>query len=120
MVDLNKSMYNILVVGMISSSILYVCGLVLFLIQNPNPIQTTMSHYSSLNEFVQQLLLLRASAILVLATIILIATPITRVFLSVVIFALNRDRKFVLVTGMVVLILLASMVLGYFWNLSIS
>jgi uncharacterized membrane protein len=120
MVNLNNSMYDILVVGMISSTILYTCGLVLFLIQTPNPVQTTISHYSSLNEFVQQLLLLRASVILVLATIILISTPIARVFLSVVVFAVNHDHKFVVVTGLVVLILLASMILGYFWNLSIS
>ena len=120
MIDLNKAMYDILVVGMISSTILYVCGLVLFLLQNPNPLQAAVSHYSTASGFVQQLLLLRASAVLLLATILLIATPITRVFMSVLVFAVNRDFKFVLVTGLVVLILLASMVLGYIWNLNIS
>jgi len=120
MIDLNKSMYSVLVVGMIASSILFASGLILFFVQNPNPMQAEMTHYSSFREFVQQLMLLRASAILVLATIILIATPITRVLISVVVFAVNRDLKFVLVTGIVVLILLVSMVLGYLWNLSIS
>ena len=120
MFNLNKAMYRVLLVGMISSTALYVFGLILFFLQNANPMQTGITHYSSLGELAQQLLDLRAAAILTFATIVLIATPITRVFLSVVVFAINRDRKFVLITGIVVLILLLSIVLGYFWNLSID
>jgi uncharacterized membrane protein len=120
MVDLNKAMYYILVVGMVSSTILYACGVLLLFLQNPNPMQTTMTHYSNLGEFAQQLLTLRASALLMFATIVLIGTPIARVFLSVFVFAVNRDRKFVLITGIVVMILLTSILLGYFWNLNMS
>jgi uncharacterized membrane protein len=120
MLDLNKAMYRVLIVGMISSTILYVCGLLLLFLQNPNPLQTEITHYSNFRELVQQLLAVRAAAVLTFATIVLIATPITRVLLSVFVFAANRDRKFVLITGIVVLILLISVVLGYFWNLSID
>jgi uncharacterized membrane protein len=105
---------------MISSTILYACGLLLLFLQNPNPMQTAITHYFNLGELVQQFLALRASAVLMFATIVLIGTPITRVFLSVFVFAANRDRKFVLITGIVVVILLASIILGYFWNLSID
>jgi len=120
MVDLNKAMYDILVIGMISSTILFVSGLLLFFLQNSNPTQTTITHYSTLGVFVQQLLALRASAVLMFATIVLIGTPIARVFLSVIVFAINRDHKFVAITGIVVAILLLSIILGYFWNLSID
>lgn len=120
MVDLNRTMYAVLVVGMISSTVVYIFGLILFFLQNPNPMQATLVRYVSMNDFVQQLVALRASAILMVGTIFLIATPITRVFLSVLVFAANHDRKFVLVTGSVMLILIVSLILGYFWNLSIG
>jgi uncharacterized membrane protein len=120
MVDLNKVMYDVLIIGMISSTIVYVFGLILFLLQNPNPLQATLARYGSLNEFAQQLIAMRASGVLMFGTMILIATPITRVFLSVLVFAANHDRKFVLVTGSVMLILVVSFLLGYFWKLSIG
>ncbi|MGD0424552.1 MAG: DUF1634 domain-containing protein [Candidatus Bathyarchaeia archaeon] len=50
---------------------------------------------------------------LTLATIILIATPITRVFISILTFAANRNLKYVAVTVIVFLILISSMLLGY-------
>jgi len=120
MFDLNKAMYRVLLVGMVLSTLLYVFGLLLFFVQNVSPMQTGITHYTSLDELVQQLLEIRAAAILAFATIVLIATPITRVLLSVVVFAVNRDRKFVFITSVVVVILLLSIVLGYFWNLSID
>ncbi len=120
MADLNKAMYTVLVVGMISSTAIYILGLILFILQNPNPMQATLVTYGSVNDFLQQIIALRASAILMVGTIVLIATPITRVFLSVLVFAANRDRKFVLVTGSVMLIMIVSLILGYFWHLSIG
>jgi len=119
-VELNRAMYAVLVVGMLSSTAIYIFGLILFIFQNPNPMQATLVRYGSMSDFVVQLIALRASAILMLGTIVLIATPITRVFLSVLVFAANRDRKFVIVTGSVMLILIVSLILGYFWNLSIG
>lgn len=118
--DLNKTMYTVLVVGMLSSTAIYIFGLILFILQNPNPMQATLVRYSSMSDFVQRLISMRASAILMVGTIVLIATPITRVFLSILVFAVNHDRKFVFVTGSVMLILIVSLILGYFWNLSIG
>jgi len=92
MFDLNKAMYRVLLVGMASSTLLYVFGLLLFFVQNANPMQTGISNYSNPGELIQQLSDLRAAAILTFATIVLIATPITRVLLSVAVFAVNRDR----------------------------
>lgn len=113
MVDLNEAMYKVLVVGMVLSTLTYVLGLVLFFIQNAAPLEATVLHYSSLIDFAQQLVLLRSSAVLMLATIILLATPMVRVVISVAVFAANHDPRFVAVTAIVFAILMASIMLGY-------
>ena len=113
MIDLNKAMYDVLIIGMISSTVLYVLGLVLFFVQNALLAETKLIHYASVSQFFQQLLVLRSSAVLTLATMILLATPIMRVFISILVFTVNRDRKFVLITATVLIILLTSIALGY-------
>jgi len=111
--DLNKSMYAVLIIGMIFSTLTYVVGLILFFVQNPQPLEASLVQYASVGAWWQDLLSLQSAAVLTLATVILIATPITRVFVSIWVFAANRDRKFVMVTAVVALILLASLALGY-------
>jgi len=111
MVDLNRAMYHVLVDGMILSSALYVVGIILFLLQNP--VQATIIHYQNLGDFASGLLAYRSAAVLTLATVILIATPITRVFVSILAFAANRNLKYVAVTVIVFLVLISSILLGY-------
>ena len=114
MVNLNKAMYDVLMGGMILSSATYVLGIVLFLHQNQNPLQASVVHYQTVAEFIAALSVLRSSAVLTLATIFLIATPITRVLISIFVFAFNRNPKYVAVTCIVFLILMTSILLGYF------
>jgi uncharacterized membrane protein len=57
---------------------------------------------------------LRGQAIIVSGLLLLIATPVLRVAASVVAFALERDRAFVAITAVVLLLLLASFALGGF------
>jgi uncharacterized membrane protein len=104
-------MYHVLVDGMILSSALYVVGIILFLLQNP--VQATITHYQNLSDFISGLVAYRSAAVLTLATVVLIATPITRVFISILTFAANRNLKYVAVTVIVFLILLTSILLGY-------
>lgn len=54
----------------------------------------------------------RGQAIVMLGVLLLIATPVARVALSVVVFALERDRLYVTITLIVLLLLLMSFVLG--------
>ncbi len=54
----------------------------------------------------------QGEAIIVFGLIILLATPILRVLVSAVIFALQRDRYFVPVTVFVFLVLVTSFLLG--------
>ena len=51
-------------------------------------------------------------AIIALGLLILLATPVARVAVSIVAFALEGDRRYVVITTLVLLILLASFVLG--------
>jgi uncharacterized membrane protein len=113
-VNLNKAMYDVLIGGMILSSATYVVGLILFLYQNQNPLQAGVVHYEGVNQFVTDLFRFRAAAVLTLATIFLIGTPIARVLLSTIVFAFNRNSKYVVVTAIVFLILIGSILLGYF------
>jgi uncharacterized membrane protein len=114
MVNLNKAMYDVLMGGMILSSTTYVLGIALFLLQNQNPLQASIVHYQTLSDFTAGLLTLRSAAVLTLATVFLIATPIARVLISIFVFAFNHNPKYVAVTGTVFLVLIASILLGYF------
>lgn len=51
-------------------------------------------------------------AIVMLGLLLLIATPVLRVMVSVVAFALERDRRFVLITGAVLCVLIGSFAIG--------
>jgi uncharacterized membrane protein len=51
-------------------------------------------------------------AIIALGLLILLATPVARVAVSIVAFALEGDRRYVVITSIVLLILLASFALG--------
>lgn len=55
---------------------------------------------------------LRGQAIVMLGVLVLIATPVIRVAASIVLFAAQRDRLYVLITITVLLLLLASFVIG--------
>jgi uncharacterized membrane protein len=118
MADLSTAMYRVLVAGMLGSSFLYVVGLVLFFIQNSNPAQTNVAAYTNLGQFFTDLYALKAPAILTAATLVLVATPVSRVFISIVVFAKARDLKFVILTLTVFLVLMTSIALGYFGHFS--
>jgi uncharacterized membrane protein len=63
-------------------------------------------------EIVSGAIALRARSIIQLGILVLIATPILRVAVSLVGFALERDRKYVMVTMIVLAVLLYSLVNG--------
>jgi uncharacterized membrane protein len=57
-------------------------------------------------------LALRARSIIQLGILLLIATPVLRVIFSLVGFALEGDRKYVVITSIVLAILLYSLISG--------
>ena len=114
MVGLNEAMYDVLVGGMILSSATYILGIALFLVQNHNPLQATVVHYQTVIQFVNALSAFQSAAVLTLATVFLIATPLMRVLISIFVFASNHNPKYVVVTSIVLAILISSILLGYF------
>ena len=55
---------------------------------------------------------MRGEAIVTLGLLVLIATPVMRVAVSVVAFIQHRDRTYALITAAVLCLLLLSLVLG--------
>lgn len=53
-----------------------------------------------------------ASSVIVLGLLVLLATPVLRVAVSIVAFALERDWRYVIITSIVLLVLLLSFFLG--------
>src|SRR6266705_1836177 len=70
-----------------------------------------LSFPQTLSQVWAGLLVLRPQAVIALGLLLLIATPIVRVMVSIVAFALERDHHFVLITSLVLAILLLSNVL---------
>jgi uncharacterized membrane protein len=67
---------------------------------------------TTLAEIAQGLIALRGQAIVALGLLILIATPIFRVAVSISAFAIERDWTYMLITTTVLLVLLLSFFLG--------
>jgi uncharacterized membrane protein len=58
------------------------------------------------------LLMLQPQAIIVLGLLFLIAVPVATVIMSIVAFAIERDRRFVVIAGIVLVILITSLLIG--------
>ena len=99
--------------GVIASSALIVIGLCL-LPTRPGglEVQRVLSFPRTLADIWAGLLILRPQAIIVLGLLLLIATPVIRVAVSVIAFALERDRLYVAITLAVLTILILSFLLG--------
>lgn len=61
------------------------------------------------SQIVEGLLILRPQALITLGLLLLIATPVLRVAVSIIAFAFERDWKYVIITSLVLAILLFSM-----------
>src|SRR5579863_4624747 len=95
--------------GVILSTIIIMIGLFLMSLQ-PNKFaeQKLQLFPQTFNQVWSGLLILRPQAIITLGLLVLIATPVLRVAVSIVAFAADRDRHFVVITIAVLLILLFS------------
>jgi uncharacterized membrane protein len=109
-------------VGVVTSLSLLVLGLLLMFIHHPSYLFSVMdlqrltspgaAFPHTLPEVVNGLLAGRGQAVVAVGLLMLIVTPIMRVAVSIVAFALQRDRAFVLITSGVLIILIISFVLG--------
>lgn len=108
------SVYDVLLWGMVASTILFAVGIVLALI-HPRYVPLTRDyivrnyHWSAAW---YGLVTLRPGAIMLLATLLLILTPVSRVLISIFAFYAERNVKFTVVTGIVFLVIILTVVFG--------
>ena len=102
--------------GVILSATIICLGLALLFakgaISNQVRIDADFPYPRDLGALISGLLALDPASFIVLGLLALIATPFTRVAVSIVAFALERDWRYVLITVIVLAILIAGIVLG--------
>ena len=108
--------YRVLLGGMIVSSALFAIGMALALLhprQYPLGADWVRSHYH-LSTIWQGLKTFDPFTIMLVATALLILTPVLRVVISIWAFVVDRDWKFVVVTSIVLVVIVMSVVLSRF------
>lgn len=106
--------YWILLGGMLISTGLFVLGIVRALMR-PQYVPLTRAwikqhyHWQAL---VSGIVALDPTTLMLLATVLLILTPVARVAVSIYAFAVDGDRKFVVVTSIVLFMIVVAVVLG--------
>jgi uncharacterized membrane protein YfcA/uncharacterized membrane protein len=110
---MTKSIGWILQIGVMLSAAIILLGIVL-LPTRPGGLspERVLAFPQTLSLLASELLVLRPQAIITLGLLLLIATPVVRVAASIVAFALEGDRRYVVITSVVLLILLFSLFLG--------
>ncbi len=107
---------NLLRTGVMLAAIVVLVGGILYLMQNSNRL-ITLHHFKGepqrlthISIIFKQALSGHSQAIIQMGLLILIFTPIARVLLSVFVFALEKDRLYVLITLIVLGLLLYSLI----------
>lgn len=113
---------HLLRAGVMASIIILLTGLVLMFAHHPSYLRAGSdlqrlvrpgaAFPHSLHGIVEGLRTCRGQAVIAIGLIVLIATPIMRVAVSIVAFAVERDRVYVLITSAALAVLLASFFLG--------
>jgi uncharacterized membrane protein len=111
---------NLLRAGVLLSALVVGVGGLLYLVrEGPEPVPNRsafrgeVAQNRRLLDILQNALKLQSEAVIALGLLLLILTPIARVVFSVVVFALERDRIYVLITLVVLAILLYSLFSGH-------
>ncbi len=110
---------NMLRFGVLTAAALVFLGGVMYLFQNQGPVASYHHFHGepiTLRDPVQIFLGAihgRARGMIQLGLLVLIITPIARVFMCVVGFFTQRDRLYVAVSGLVLAVLLYSLVFGH-------
>jgi uncharacterized membrane protein len=113
---------NILRIGLATSLVIIVSGTLLSFVHHPDYVsapselqrltQPGAAFPHTIAEVVDGVANLRGQAIVVIGLLVLLATPVARVAVSIFAFMYQRDRVFVALTAAVLFLLLLSFVLG--------
>jgi uncharacterized membrane protein len=111
-----KVVGRVLRIGVTLSATIICLGLVLLavkgIITNEMRIDAAIPYPRDLGALFSGLLGLDPASVIALGLVVLIATPITRVFVSIIAFAFERDWRYVAVTAIVLAILIVGIALG--------
>jgi uncharacterized membrane protein len=117
--DIKVTIGWILRSGVVTSMVLVVIGGIFFLYRHGNSVPD-YSHFKGVPFFIHDtggilegVLHLKGQAIIQLGIALLIATPIVRVIFSAIGFIIEKDHLYTAITFIVLLIILASMLMGY-------
>jgi uncharacterized membrane protein len=108
--------YKVLLGGMILSTVLFVIAIMRALLRPefvPLTPEWIKQHYHWA-VIINGIRSFDPTVVMLIATALLILTPVARVVVSVYAFAVDRDHKFVVVTLIVLLVILLTVVLGLF------
>jgi len=109
---------NLLRSGVIASALVVLAGAIIYLIRyGGNPPNYAMFRsepveFRSVEGILKAALALRSRGLIQLGLLLLIATPVARVAFSVIAFAMERDRIYVVITLMVLGLLVYSLAGG--------
>jgi len=117
---INKVVTVILATGMYTTVGFYLIGLILFFAKGDSIPQTSMQYFHSFRSVMLAILSLSPRSFLYLGTISLILTPVSRVFISIFAFWKEKDKKFVIVTTVVFLVIVASVVVGSIFKINVG
>ncbi|MCS7220642.1 MAG: DUF1634 domain-containing protein [Anaerolineae bacterium] len=106
--DLNEMVHWVLVVGLLVSAFLMLVGLTMELWLHRSLPATVVPPA----EAIRRAISLHPSGFLSLGLLTLILTPLLRVVGSLIVFAWERDGRYVVITGLVLIVMLVSLWVG--------
>jgi uncharacterized membrane protein len=116
--EVEQMIGRLLQIGVFISAAIVAIGGAMFLVQHGrtpagfHSFSTTPTPLWSLGGIIHGALALDSAAIVQLGLVLLIATPVMRVALTLVAFAMQRDRLYVTLTALVLALLLYGLILG--------
>jgi uncharacterized membrane protein len=111
-VNVYANVYHVLLAGMFASSALFAAGVIRALLQHAHfPLTPEwVREHSGFHTVIQGLTRLDATALMLVATVILILTPVARVIVSIYAFWVDHDSRYVAVTSIVLAIMVLTFV----------
>ncbi|MGH9521985.1 MAG: DUF1634 domain-containing protein [Terriglobales bacterium] len=109
------AVYHALLYGMIASSALFAVGLIRGMLLHtyfPLTEQWITDHYHW-KVVMHGIATADPTVLMMIACVLLILTPVVRVVVSIIAFAQEGDRKYVLVTSVVLAVIVLSILLGH-------
>jgi uncharacterized membrane protein len=108
--------------GVLVSLALIVAGVVVMFLQHPTYLHSAADYSrltspaarapNTLGEVIRGVVDFRGEALIMFGLLVLLATPVLRVAISVLLFLAQRDATYALITSAVLLVLLTSLLLG--------